>query len=383
MKIYNSKNVKNKSDKIFMIAFLIIFAMCFLPFLLKKAPETRKETKQPASEDSGQEQLYTDAEFTVNDKPGIRIKYSDTNTTGLEEKMIGSDAVILYDRQTKTVLYSRNADKRLFPASTTKILTACAALRYLSPDTIITAGSELDFIEPDSSLAYINKDCRLTLEDALYGLLLPSGNDAAYIIAVNTARAASGNSSMTDEEAVKYFAGIMNDEALEAGAENSHFCVPDGYHTPEHYTTAEDMLKIAVHSAKYPLIAEICSQPDRETTIESGQGYYWENGNCLVVNNNKYYLPFATGLKTGFTDEAGYCMAATANQDGHDLVAVIMNAPSLSTRYTDAARMFWSVIDPVKLQESLVTTAVTTEPPADAPSADSAGEQAPVTEPAA
>ncbi len=170
----------------------------------------------------------------------------------------------------------------------------------------------------------------------------------------------------------------MNEEADEAGADHTNFCVPDGYHNPDHYTTAEDLLKIAVHSAKYPLIAEICSQPDRETTIISGQGYYWENGN-LLVTANKYNLPFATGLKTGFTDEAGYCMAATAKDDSHDLVAVILNAPSLSGRYTDASRLFWSVIDPVKLQESLVTTAATTEAPAE-PEAQN-DEEAPVTEP--
>ncbi len=359
------------SDKVFMIGFLVIFALCFLPFFLKKVPHETKVMPEP------EETIQTDTEeeppgefFTVVNRPGLRLHYDDSAVPELTDEMIKSLAVVLYDRKTNTVLYRKNSQMPLYPASTTKILTACTALKYLTPDTLLKVGSELELIQPESSLAYLHEDSSLTLEDALYALLLPSGNDAAYVIAVNTARAASGNPSMPDAEAVKYFSTLMNEEATEAGADSSNFCVPDGYHNPEHYTTAEDMLKIAVRSAEYPLIAEIVSKPYRDTTITTGQQYWWENGNCLVTSDNSYYLPFATGLKTGFTDEAGYCMVATASEGSSDLIAVILKAESLADRYTDAAKLFWAVIDPEKLKEPPVTTPAQTESaPGEAPEA--------------
>jgi len=383
LKIYkSSRGNSSRSDKIFMIVFLIIFAACFLPFLLKKAPETMEISEELKPGANNEFTPEPGEFFTVKDRPGIRLHYSSEALPVLTDDMIKSESVILYDRTADKVLYSRNADMRLYPASTTKIVTACVALRYLKPETELKVGSELGLIQPESSLAYLNEDSRLTLEDALYALLLPSGNDAAYVIAVNTARTVSGDSSMSDAEAVKYFAGLMNDEILEAGADNTHFEVPDGFHNPNHYTTAADLLKISIRSARYPLIAEIVSKEYRETNIITGQGYYWENGNCLVTNDNKYFLPFATGLKTGFTDEAGYCMSATAVEGGHDLIAVILHAPTLADRYTDASRLFWAVINPQKLLEPPETTPVTTDVSSESPE-DNQEEQVPETEPAA
>lgn len=369
MKVYKSSDSKgNFSDKIFMIVFLVIFSLCFLPFFLKKVNVSRQEAA-PAYVDTQESDISGPGQpeeiFTVADKPGKRLHYSSESIDGLTDDIISSDAAILYDRTSDIVLYSKNAQIPVFPASTTKIVTACAALRYLKPDHRLTVGTELSMLQPESSLAYLRQGNELTLEDALYALLLPSGNDAAYVIAVNTARYVAEDPSMSDEEAVRYFAELMNDEAYEAGAEHTHFCVPDGYHDPFHYTTAEDMLKISIRSAEYPLIAEIVSRPFRETTILSGDTFYWSNGNCLVTNDNEYYLPFATGLKTGFTDEAGYCMAATASDGDHDLIAVIMKAPSLAGRYTDAAKLFYSVTSPSKFAESLVTTSAEQTPEPD------------------
>lgn len=367
MKLYKSsgKN-ENKSDRIFMLLFLIIFAMCFLPFLLKKENLHNNKEAIPVNVEendiSGPD--MPEKITSVQDKPGIRLHYSETNLNGITDDDISSTAALLYDRKTNTVIYSKNADSPIFPASTTKIMTACVALRYLEPDYPLKVGTELSLLQPESSLAYLNQGNELTLEDALYALLLPSGNDAAYVIAVNTARFVSENPAMPDAEAVKYFGNLMNDEAFEAGADHTHFCVPDGYHDPFHYTTAEDMLKIAIHSEKYPLIAQVCAQPYRETKILSGQSFYWANGNLLVANDNGYYLPFATGLKTGFTDEAGYCMVATAADENNDLIAVVMKAPTLAERYTDAARLFYSVMNPEKLREPpFVTTEPAPEPP--------------------
>ncbi|WP_049962853.1 D-alanyl-D-alanine carboxypeptidase [Ruminococcus sp. HUN007] len=342
MKRKRNSNVKRRvrTDRIFFVGFLIIFMVCFLPFALKKKPALNETEKaDPAA-------VQTDAPFTVADKPGIRLRYSRTPLQGIDYTVIRSDAAVLYDMTSGEVLFSKNPQKHLYPASMTKVLTACVALRYLEPSDELTVGSELDMLQPESSLAYLVKDTKITLEDALYGLLLPSGNDAAYTIAVNTARKVSNNPNMPNIDAVKYFAALMNDEALDAGAENSHFVVPDGYYDPDHYTTPEDMLKIAIRSAKYPLIAEIGAHAEYEAATSTGQSYSWENGNALVNPEDEFFLPFVNGLKTGFFDEAGYCMVATASENDHDLISVIMKAPSAEVRYNDVSKLFWSVIDP-------------------------------------
>lgn len=361
-----SINIKkgNGADRIFMTLFIIIFALCFLPFALKSM-KNHSEPVQPVTADRNippDDEILSpekSQESTVKVKPGLKFSYSDNSV--LTPDLLASEAALLYDKNTNTILFRKNSEKICFPASTTKIMTAYVALKYLpSADYKLKVGTELELLQPESSLAYLNPGSTLTLEDALYALLLPSGNDAAYVIAVNTARYDSGEHEMSDKEAVKYFAALMNREAVDMGAESTNFCAPDGYHDPFHYTTAEDLLRISIKAEEFPIISEIVSAPYRETTIESGQAHFWSNGNCLVTNDNGYYLPFATGLKTGFTDEAGYCMVATASENGHDLIAVTLKSPTLAGRYTDAAKLFYSVIDPEKLKEPAQTTETVT-----------------------
>lgn len=371
MKQYNQFNNQNKkaSEKAFTIGFIVIFALCFLPFALK-GTNKNDIPSEPAAADhpevSGGDisgPYAADDIPTVHELPGIKFNYSEDTDFPLSDDMLMSEAALLYDKDTNTILYSKNADKALYPASTTKIMTAYVALKHLSPDHKLKAGTELTLLQPESSLAYLKQGSILTLEDALYALMLPSGNDAAYIIAANTARAVSGEPDMNDADAIKYFSRLMNAEAMMAGANRTHFCVPDGYHDPFHYTTAEDLLRISLKTDEYPLLSEIVLAPYRETKIISGEAFFWSNGNCLVVNDNGYYLPYATGFKTGFTDEAGYCMVATASKDNRNLIAVTMNSPTLAGRYTDAAKLFYSVLEPEKLIEPAETTAAQTAVP--------------------
>lgn len=347
----NPYSKKNKNDGTFLIIFLFIFALCFTPLILKTLRDSNAETEPTIAYknnlESENNSQNTQELSTVVRKPVIEFQYSENNTID-DMSIIQSEAVLLYDKKTNTIICKKNSEKALFPASTTKIMTAYVALKYLPENYNLKVGSELSLLQPESSLAYLKEGSTISLEDALYALLLPSGNDAAYVIAVNTARYVSER-IMTDKEAVNYFCTLMNRAAADAGALRTNFCNPDGYHDPFHYTTAEDLLRIAIKTTEYPLIAEIASAPFRETKIVSGEDYYWINGNCLVVNDNRYYLPFAKGLKTGFTDEAGYCMVATASDNDNDLIAIVMKAPSLAGRYTDAAKLFYSVIDPQKL----------------------------------
>lgn len=351
---------KKNSDAIFMVLFLLIFSICIIPFIIQKYKQKEIPSKLTINKTINKVAGPGYPPADVIKKPAINFKYSDD--LSIDQAKFQSEAVLLYDVDSDTVIYRKNSDKAMFPASTTKIMTAYVALKYLPTDYKINIGSELTMLAPDSSVADLIQGNILTLEDALYALLLPSGNDAAYSIAVNTARHVSKNSMMSDSDAIKYFCELMNKEAEDVGALHTHFCNPDGYHDVFHYTTAEDLLRISILAKQYPMIAQIAATPSRETDIISGQHFYWENGNCLVLSGNNYSVPYATGLKTGFTDPAGYCMVATASKDGKELIAVTMKSPSLSGRYTDAANLIYSVFEPEKMFADQTTPPEQTPP---------------------
>jgi len=248
-----------------------------------------------------------------------------------------SRCIVLYDASSSTLLYSKNADERRDPASLTKLLTAALACKYAQADTVFTVGSEIRLIDPESSKAFLAAGQQLNLEMILKALLLPSGNDAAYTIAVTVARLAAGNPQLSDRDALDKFNELMNAELAAIGVTGSHFNNPDGIHDADHYTTANDLLKIVQHALTYPLIQETTALPSATETFLSGQqSRTWVNTNALLQPDGDYYNPLATGLKTGHTDEAGYCLAATAEQDGRRLIVILLGAPSDSSRWVDA-----------------------------------------------
>ena len=151
MKRKRKSNVKRRvrTDRIFFVGFLIIFLVCFLPFALKKKPAVSVAEKTDSTA------IQTDAPFTVEDKPGIRLRYSYAPPQGMDYTMIGADAVVLYDKTSGEVLFSKNPQKHLYPASMTKVLTACVALRYMDPKTELTVGSELDLLKPEIGRAHV------------------------------------------------------------------------------------------------------------------------------------------------------------------------------------------------------------------------------------
>lgn len=244
------------------------------------------------------------------------------------------NSVLLYDETHDTVLYQANADVRAYPASLTKILTAAVAVRYCPADTLFYIDTEQFLVEWDASTAYLQPETAYSLPAMLDALLLPSGADAAYCLAANTARIRSGNPALSDGEAVETFIGYMNDLAAELGCAHSHFVTPDGYHDDDHYSTAEDMLKIARYAYSFAPIRQSIAR------IHSDYGD-WYNSNYLIRSDDpNYYYPYATGIKTGYTDEAGFCLAAAAEKDGVRLFAILLGSDSTEYRFLDAAALF-------------------------------------------
>ncbi|MDR0991783.1 MAG: D-alanyl-D-alanine carboxypeptidase [Ruminococcus sp.] len=251
------------------------------------------------------------------------------------ETSLRSGYVIVYDVTSDRVLFAKNAESKAFPASTTKILTAAVLIDSVPPDTVFTVGTELSLVPEGSSLAGLSKGNQLSLPQMIDALMLPSGNDAAYTAAVTAGRIIAEDETLSDKEAAAVFAGRMNERLAAIGARDSHFTVPDGFHDENHYTTAADMAKMAVHASGYPLITEAAVKEYETVTFLSGETANWENSNKLIWDTSDCYYYYANGLKTGMTDEAGYCVVATARRFDHDLVCVILGGPASDIRWNE------------------------------------------------
>ncbi|MBP5303984.1 MAG: D-alanyl-D-alanine carboxypeptidase [Clostridia bacterium] len=247
------------------------------------------------------------------------------------DSVLNMYSAILYDATHDKILFEKNPNDVVYPASLTKMLTAIVACEFCPDNTTFTIGDEQELVAWDASTAYLQPDTPYTKEEVLQALLLPSGADAAYCIAANVAKVHENNMQMDSQQAIDTFIGYMNSYAVEIGCTNSHFVTPDGYHDPDHHTTASDMLIIARKAVSYPLIKKIVA------THQVGE---WINGNLLLDPEDAGYYPYANGIKTGYTDEAGFNLAASATRNGVELYAILIGSTSPEYRFFNASTLF-------------------------------------------
>ena len=248
---------------------------------------------------------------------------------------VDAEAAILFDAETKEIIYYKNALQAVFPASTAKLLTALVALDRCTEDEEVTIGDEITMIGSGSTTAYLKQGQILTIRNLLAGMLLPSGNDAAYAIAAYVGRKSLQDTEATKEEAVAEFVRLMNLEAKTHGVKNSCFKTPDGYDAIGQYTTAYDMGLIGVAAADNELIVEVTDQGKDRNIFPSGEDITWYNTNKLVKQGYEQYYSKAIGLKTGTSTMAGRCLVAAAEEDGRKVVCAILDSSS-SGRWGDA-----------------------------------------------
>ncbi|HWT27005.1 MAG TPA: hypothetical protein VN131_03630 [Mobilitalea sp.] len=248
---------------------------------------------------------------------------------------VDAKSAILFDADTKKVLYYKNPVVARFPASTAKLLTSLVALDWCKLDEQITVGDEITMIAPDSTRAGLKQGEVLTMGMMLEAMLLPSGNDAAYATAAYVGRKALQNPKATKEEAINEFAWLMNMKAQELGVKNSNFKTPDGYDAIGQYTTACDMGLIAVAAVKNDDIMNVTKKTKASVTLVSGQQITWSNTNKLITQYSGEFYSYAIGMKTGTSTMAGRCLIAAAKKNGREVVAVIMNS-SIAGRWEDA-----------------------------------------------
>ena len=258
---------------------------------------------------------------------------------------VESESAILLEITTGNVLYEKNADKIMYPASITKTLTALVMLDYIDIDEIIVTGVEIHDVPWDASRAGHLVNEHISALNLIRALMLPSGNDTAVTVALNVARRHSGNNNISYLEAETVFSELMNIKAQDLGAENSNFTNPHGYHHENHYSTARDLALISIEALNNEILASVI----RESRFE-GLGaeledeglrvneYLWNNTNSLISSTAHFYQD-AIGIKTGFTTPAGFCLASAAKRNGVKLVSVVLGAENSSIRYEDSISM--------------------------------------------
>ena len=246
--------------------------------------------------------------------------------------------ILVYDTTTDRILYTKSTGTgKLYPASITKLFSAYVALQYLSPDTEIIPGEELDLVHEGSSLAFIPAGCCLYAETLVEGMLLPSGNDAAIILAAAAGRVIAQEENLSAADAVAVFVDEMNRQAEQLGFEMSHFSNPDGWHAGSHYTCLTDMARISKLALENETIRQYMGLASDEVTFISEHTAVWNNGNLLLNPELEFYREDCIGMKTGYTRPSGYCLMSAFTYEEGEIVVGLFGYTDKYERYADAA----------------------------------------------
>ena len=239
-----------------------------------------------------------------------------------------------FNLATNEIVYAKNIYERLYPASTTKILTAYIALKYCTDlSQTVTISENAANQASDSSVCGLHAGDVIRMDDLLYGMMLRSGNDAAIAIAESI----SGS--------VEEFAALMNKEAAALGATQSHFVNPNGLPDENHYTSVYDLYLIFNEAVKYESFNEIIHMTSYQTT------YYDKDGKAkeLTVNNTNRFLKgdfqapeniTVIGGKTGTTNAAGHCLILLSRDtSGAPYISVILNSSASDVLYPEMVQL--------------------------------------------
>lgn len=265
---------------------------------------------------------------------------------------IASPSALLMDLNSGKILYEKNIDQKMYPASLTKVMTAIIALEHCDLNDIATVS--YDAVMTLSS-GYVTANLQvgeeLTVEQLLYVLMVGSSNDAAIVLAEHI-------SGSVDE-----FSKLMNEKAKELGCTSTNFVNPNGAHDENHYSTARDLSIISKYAMQNETFRTLVKTTSYKLPItnkyENEDRLFTTTNSLLTVNNNdradNYYYKYATGIKTGFTTPAKNCLIASANKGDLELLTVVLGAgqndQGLSERYVDTINLFEYGYDTYSLKE--------------------------------
>lgn len=245
-----------------------------------------------------------------------------------DDVSIKSKAGILVEVSTGRILYEKNSTEKMWPASTTKIMTAILVIEKCDLDEIVTVNeSAIESIPSGYVTCDLQVGEEIKVRDLLKALMIKSANDAACVLAEHV----SGS--------VVEFADLMNQKAREIGCTGTHFVNPNGIHDDRHYTTAYDLSLIAKYAMKNETFRDLVKQV--EYTLPATNKYpnadrSFKTTNDLINPESSNYYVNAVGIKTGHTSQAGNCLVSGASRDGLEFIAVVLNGD----RFTDSKTLF-------------------------------------------
>jgi D-alanyl-D-alanine carboxypeptidase (penicillin-binding protein 5/6) len=219
---------------------------------------------------------------------------------------LSAEGIYIVDVTTHTVLYGKNIDLQLFPASTTKIMTAIVALEDYKLDNIVTIKDPLK----EGRIMGLNSNETISVENLLYATLIHSANDAAYALA------------QYHEGGIDGFVARMNQKAQEFNLTQTHFTNSVGLDDPNHFTTPKDLANLSLEALKNPMILKMVAIP-QITVSDTTYTYFHPLKN---VNELLGKIPGVSGLKSGYTDIAGQALVTTVNRNGHEVLIVLLKS---------------------------------------------------------
>ena len=324
-----------------MLCLLIVSVIFGVVYFCKEGKDSgfpSKENMKTGEEYSWQTDGQSEAQ------PPISQHAITDQANAIDLDIIASNAVVM-NKDTNALLYQKNGTDRIAPASTAKMITALTVLEYCSPEEEMRVGAEIEMIHSDSSTAWLMKGDTLTVRQLLIALMLPSGNDAAYTLAVNTGKTITGDNSLSNQQAIQIFMDKVNEKAKAIGVADSNFVVPDGYDAEGQYTTAYDLAIIAKACLENPIISEIVASNTSYEKWPNGREVTYNNSNELLDPNSPYYRPEVIGLKTGTSSLGGACVVSAAVIDGETYICVVMGSTKES-RFQDSV----AILDKIKAQ---------------------------------
>lgn len=242
--------------------------------------------------------------------------------------LIGAKAAVLMDANTGAILYSKNMDEQLYPASITKLITCLIAVENCSLDEILTVNqSAIDANDSDGSNMSLIAGEQLTLEELLYGILINSANEACNVVAEHIAGS---------QEA---FVEMMNERARELGCTNTHFVTTNGLHREGHYTSAHDMALIGQAFFEHDILCKLSCISEYHLEDNAYHEEHWLHSKNSLYEGKPYYYEPLIGSKTGFTSKSRQTLVSCAEQNGMKLICVILMEES-PYQFEDTVNLF-------------------------------------------
>lgn len=276
------------------------------------------------------EEIAPEVKFIAPKLPKNVEPYNPETPENLKPEQLYAKSAIVIEQETGKVIFEKNADDRMYPASTTKILTALLGLEFGNYEETVYVSESAQYLDKDSSLIPLAVGESIKFIDLIYATMLRSGNEGAELIA----QTVSGSEAE--------FVNKMNQTALNLGCTSTHFENSTGLHNDNHYTTARDMAKIAAHAMKNAEFRKVVAATKYtlpKSNLSKRRNLKSRIFDFLVsFENNQVYYPYATGIKTGFTNSAGHCFVGSAESLGVKLISVVFYS-SANGRWSDTKKL--------------------------------------------